>query len=52
VEIIEQYQVKISNIFAVLENLDNNVDISRGWESVRENMKASAVESLGCYGLK
>jgi hypothetical protein len=42
----EQYQVKISNKFAALENLDDNddddddddVDISRALESIRENV--------------
>jgi hypothetical protein len=31
----EQYQV-ISNKFAALENLDDNVDITRAWENIRE----------------
>jgi hypothetical protein len=35
VEVQEQYQVKISNRLAVLENLDNDVDISRSWENIR-----------------
>jgi len=40
-EVKEQYQVKILNTFAALENLDDddddddNVDISRTWESIR-----------------
>jgi hypothetical protein len=51
----EHCQVKISNRFAVLEILDdddNDVDISKAWESVRENVKASPMESLGYYELK
>jgi hypothetical protein len=38
VEVKEQYQVKISNKFVVLENLDNdddNVEINWAWESIR-----------------
>jgi hypothetical protein len=49
VEVKKQYQVKISNRFAALENLDDgdgggggddDVDINRGWESITENIKA------------
>jgi hypothetical protein len=47
----EQHQVKISNRHAVLENLDD-VDISRAWESITENMKTSATESLDYYEFK
>jgi hypothetical protein len=36
VEVKEQYQVKIRNRFAAIENLDDDDDdISRAWESVR-----------------
>jgi hypothetical protein len=35
-----------------LENLDDEVDINRVWETVRENIKISAKESLGYYELK
>jgi hypothetical protein len=51
-EVKEQYQVKISNRFAALKNLDDNVDFTRAWESMRENIKASATECLGYCGLK
>jgi len=33
-----------------LDNLDDNVD--NNWESIRENMKASAIEILGYYELQ
>jgi hypothetical protein len=34
--------------FAALENLvDDDVDINRDWESIRENMKASATDGHG-----
>jgi hypothetical protein len=35
-----------------LEILDTEVDISRAWETIRENIKISAKESLGYYKLK
>jgi hypothetical protein len=39
VEVKEQYQVRISNRFAALENLDedddDDVNISRAWEGIR-----------------
>jgi hypothetical protein len=43
----EQYCVEISNRFAALENLDNGVDVNKAWETIRENIKISAKESLG-----
>jgi hypothetical protein len=48
----EQYRVEISNRFAALENLDSEVDINRASETIRENIKISAKESLGYYELK
>jgi hypothetical protein len=48
----EQYQVEISNRFAPLENLDDDVDIDRAWKTIRENIKISAKESLGYCELK
>jgi hypothetical protein len=48
----EQYCVEISNRFAALENLDAEVDINRAWESIRENIKISAKETLDYYELK
>jgi hypothetical protein len=48
----EQYRVEISNRFAALENLDAEVDINRALETIRENIKISAKESLGYYELK
>jgi hypothetical protein len=48
VEVKEQYQVKISNRFAPLENLYDDV----AWESIRENIIASTAENLGYYESK
>jgi hypothetical protein len=33
-------------VFAALKNLDTKVDINRAWETVTENIKISAKESL------
>jgi hypothetical protein len=51
VEIIEQ-EVKISNRFAAFEILDDNVYISKIWKHIRENLKTSAIWSLGYYEFK
>jgi hypothetical protein len=52
VEDEEQCHVEISNRFTALENLGTEVNINRVWETVRENIKISAKESLGYYELK
>jgi hypothetical protein len=41
-----------ANRFATLENLDNEVDINSAWQTIRENIKISAKQCLGYYGLK
>jgi hypothetical protein len=46
-EVKEQYQVTIKNKFAALENVDNEGDINRAWDTIRENIKISAKESIG-----
>jgi hypothetical protein len=48
----EQYRVEISNRFAALEDLDTEVEINSAWETIRENIKMSAKESLGHFELK
>jgi hypothetical protein len=48
----EQYRVEISNRYAALEHLDNDVNIYRAWETIRKNIKISAKEGLGYYELK
>jgi hypothetical protein len=50
-EVKEQYGVKISNRFAALENLDDNVDINRAWENTKGKFKIPAKEGLGHYEL-
>jgi hypothetical protein len=46
-EVQEQYQVTIKNKFADLEHLDDNGDINKAWETIRENIRISAKESIG-----
>jgi hypothetical protein len=48
----EQYRIEISYRFAALENSEAEVDIIRACKIIRENIKISAKESLGCYELK
>jgi hypothetical protein len=48
----EQYCVEVSNRFAALEDLDAEVEINSAWEIIRENIKISGKESLGCCELK
>ena len=51
-EVRKQYQTEITNRFAALGNLRDDKDINRAWENIQENIKTSAKESLGLYGLK
>jgi hypothetical protein len=48
----EQFRVEVSNRFAALEDLDAKVEINSAWETIRENIKISAKESLGYFELK
>jgi len=51
-EVRKQYQIKISNRFAALENLNNSKVINGVWENIQKNIKTSAKDSLGLYELK
>jgi hypothetical protein len=51
-EVKKQYQVTISNKLAVLENLGNNGDINRVWDTIREDTKISAKDCLNHCELK
>jgi hypothetical protein len=42
-----QHKIKISNMFAALENLSDNEDINTGWENIKENIKTLAKQRLG-----
>jgi hypothetical protein len=48
----EQFRVEVSNRFAGFEYLNFGLDINDAWETIRENIKISAKESLGYYELK
>jgi hypothetical protein len=52
VEVTEKHQAEISNRFAALESLEERSHINNAWESIRENMKTSAKDNLGCHRLK
>jgi hypothetical protein len=45
-EVRKQYEIKISNGFAALQNYSDGEDINRAWENITENIKYSAKESL------
>jgi hypothetical protein len=51
-EVRRQYQLKISNRFAALENLNVSKDLNRAWENIKENIKISAKENLGLHEWK
>jgi len=51
-EVRKQYQIKISNRVAALEELSDCKNINRAWENIKENVKTSAKENLGLYELK
>jgi hypothetical protein len=46
-EVKEKYQVTIKNRFSVLENLEDNGDINRAWDAIRENITIFAKECVG-----
>jgi len=51
-EVREQYQIEITNRFAALENSDNDGDVNRTWENIKENIQTSTKESLGLVEFK
>jgi hypothetical protein len=48
----EQFHIEVSNRFAVLEDLDVEVEINSAWKMIRENIKISAKERVGYFELK
>jgi hypothetical protein len=48
----EQYLIEVSNRFTDLEDLDAEVELNSARETIRENIKISAKESLGYFELK
>jgi hypothetical protein len=46
-EVRKQYQIEITNSFAALENVNDDKDVNRTWENIKENIQTSVKESLG-----
>ena len=44
-EVREHYQIEITNRFAALENMNDDKDINRTWENIKENIQTSTKES-------
>jgi len=42
----------ITKRFAALENLNDDEDVNRTWENIKENIQTSAEGSLGLHELK
>ena len=38
-EVREQYQIEIINRFAALEKMNDNEDVNRTWENIKENIQ-------------
>ena len=51
-DVREQYQIEITKRFAALENLNDDEDVNKTWENIKENTQTSAKESLGLHELK
>jgi len=51
-EVRKQYKIEIKNRFAALENVSEDEDINRAWDSVKENIKTSATVGLGMHEMK
>ena len=49
---MKQYQIDITKKSAALGDLNDNEDINRAWEDIKENIKTSAKKSLGLHELK
>jgi len=48
-EVRKQFKVEITNTFAVLENLKDDVDVSCIWGNMKHNIQISAKESLSMH---
>jgi len=51
-EVREQYKIEITTRFAALEKMNDDEDVNRTWENIKENIQTSAKESLGLHELK
>ena len=50
-EVRKQYQMKISNRNASLQNFSDTKDKNKAWQNIEENITTSAKDSLGLYEL-
>ena len=48
----KQYQIEITNSFAALKSSNEDEDVNRTWENVKEIIKTSGKGSLGMHELK
>jgi len=46
-EVREKCQIEITNMFAALENSDDDEDVNWTWENIKETIQTSAKENLG-----
>jgi hypothetical protein len=51
-QVRKEYQIKNSNMSAVLENLSDGWDIKTAWENTREDIEISDKENLRLYEFK
>jgi hypothetical protein len=51
-EFKEKYQIEITNRFAALEILNDDEDINRAWDNIKENIKTSVTQKLSLQELK
>jgi len=51
-EVRKEHQTEITNRFAALENLNDDGDVNRTWENIKENIQTSGKESLDLHELK
>jgi hypothetical protein len=47
-----RHKLTIKNRYSTLENLEDNGDINRSWDAIRENIKISAKDRIGHFEAK
>jgi len=47
-EVREEYQIEITNRFSALENVNDDEDVNRTWENIKENIQTSAKRVWVC----
>ena len=51
-EVRKEYQTKISNRFAALDNLSDSEEINRAWQNMKDTIEISTKKSISLYELK